>query len=244
MRAHGVVAHQTWESLTFAHWRAPTELLRDLVPRDVTLDAFDGSGWLSLVPFRCRAFRPAFVPRALGLRFVECNVRTYVRWRGEPAIWLLSADVSSSLAASAYSVLLGGAARRASLRLHDGNTRDGVTLSAHRGGTPAASLSFNAQRSTERTSIADELDRFLLDRFLQVSMRGGTLWGVRVRHVPIQPMRCAVDVRDHGWSEPMRIPRFANAAERAHHARRVDVDIELPMRLDAHRAMRVMRSQT
>ena len=34
----------TWENLLFVHWRLPAEVMRALVPRELEIDLFDGSG--------------------------------------------------------------------------------------------------------------------------------------------------------------------------------------------------------
>ena len=49
------VMTQSWHDLLFAHWPIATSVLRPLVPAELQLDAFDGLGWLAVVPFQKHA---------------------------------------------------------------------------------------------------------------------------------------------------------------------------------------------
>jgi uncharacterized protein YqjF (DUF2071 family) len=88
-----------WENLLFIHWRVGVDVLRGLVPAGLEIDAFDGSGWVGLVPFTMPVIRHRFWPRRLNIagltRFHECNVRTYVTRNGEPGVWFFSLDAAS-----------------------------------------------------------------------------------------------------------------------------------------------------
>jgi uncharacterized protein len=93
--ARPLMYHQ-WRQLTFAHWRYPPELVRPLVPAGLTVETFDGSAWVGLVPFLMTGVRAPGVPALPWLsRFPETNVRTYVRdERGRSGIWFLSLDAA------------------------------------------------------------------------------------------------------------------------------------------------------
>ena len=93
------VQGQTWERLLFAHWRVPEESLRELVPRELPLDTYDGSAWLAVTPFRVTGFRLHGLPPLPGLStFLELNVRTYVTVSAKPGIYFFSLDAESALA--------------------------------------------------------------------------------------------------------------------------------------------------
>jgi uncharacterized protein YqjF (DUF2071 family) len=71
--------------------------LRPLVPDPLTIDEYDGSAYVSLTPVIVNGARPLGLPVALGLRFPETNVRTYVHVDGgPPAIYFLSLDAAFS----------------------------------------------------------------------------------------------------------------------------------------------------
>ena len=52
----------TWRDLLFMHWPVPAETLRPLIPPALSLDTFDGTAWLGVVPFRMTGVRPHFLP--------------------------------------------------------------------------------------------------------------------------------------------------------------------------------------
>ena len=89
----------SWRDLLFMHWPVDAEVLRPHVPPALSLDTFDGSAWLGVVPFRMTGVRPRFVPAVPPLSdFPEINLRTYVTAGGRPGIWFFSLDAHNPLA--------------------------------------------------------------------------------------------------------------------------------------------------
>jgi uncharacterized protein len=90
---HRWVWSQRWEALLFAHWRAPVEVVRPLIPVELQIDTFDGSAWISVVPFKMVAVRLRGMPAVPFLStFPELNVRTYVRCGPYRGVYFLSID--------------------------------------------------------------------------------------------------------------------------------------------------------
>jgi uncharacterized protein len=91
---HPVMEH-AWETLTFVHWRYPVEQVQALLPDGLTVQPYDGSAWVGLVPFHIEVRLPHLPTVAWGSRFPETNVRTYVTDRtGRYGIWFLSLDAA------------------------------------------------------------------------------------------------------------------------------------------------------
>jgi hypothetical protein len=89
----------TWRDLLFMHWPVDAEVLRPLVPSSLSIDTFDGSAWLGVVPFHMTGVRPHFLPAVPWLsNFPEINLRTYVTAQGRPGVWFFSLDAHSRLA--------------------------------------------------------------------------------------------------------------------------------------------------
>src|SRR5918998_2146298 len=89
----------SWRDLLFMHWPVRADSLRPLLPSALSLDTFDGSAWLGVVPFRMTGVRPRFVPAVPPLsNFPELNLRTYVTAGGKPGIWFFSLDAHNPLA--------------------------------------------------------------------------------------------------------------------------------------------------
>lgn len=88
-----------WHDLLFAHWAVQPESLTDHLPPGLELDAFDGLGWLGVVPFRMSGVRLRCTPSLPGLSaFPELNLRTYVTDGGRPGVWFFSLDATNPLA--------------------------------------------------------------------------------------------------------------------------------------------------
>jgi uncharacterized protein YqjF (DUF2071 family) len=91
---HPVMEH-VWGTLTFVHWRSPPPQVQALLPRGLTVQPYDGSAWVGLVPFRIEVRPPRLPAVAWASRFPETNVRTYVTdGTGRSGIWFFSLDAA------------------------------------------------------------------------------------------------------------------------------------------------------
>lgn len=81
-----------WRHLLFENWPVDPELMDAHLPESLSADRHDGSAWLSVIPFTNVAVRPKGVPRPLGVRLPEINVRTYVTHDGVPSVYFFSLD--------------------------------------------------------------------------------------------------------------------------------------------------------
>jgi uncharacterized protein YqjF (DUF2071 family) len=99
-RPNGVpLMHQHWGKLLFMHWPIDAELLRPLIPSQLSIDTFDGSAWIGEIPFTMWGIRASFLPPVPGASaFHELNVRTYVHCNCVPGVWFFSLDAANSLA--------------------------------------------------------------------------------------------------------------------------------------------------
>ena len=94
---------QSWLDLAFIHYRVDPALLRPRVPAKLQVEVFDGSAWVSVVPFRMSDIAPGRMPSVWPLRnFPELNVRTYVTDGVKPGVWFFSLD------ADCLPIVLGG----------------------------------------------------------------------------------------------------------------------------------------
>jgi len=90
------IMHQTWNDLLFAHWPAPVEAIRPLVPAVLPLDTFNGQCWVAVTPFHMTGVRPRGIPPLPGISALpELNVRTYVTYQNKPGVFFFSLDAGS-----------------------------------------------------------------------------------------------------------------------------------------------------
>ena len=91
--------HQHWGKLLFMHWGIDAELLRSLIPAQLSIDTFEGKAWIGVVPFTMWGIRASLMPPIPGTgAFHELNVRTYVHYQGVPGVWFFSLDAANALA--------------------------------------------------------------------------------------------------------------------------------------------------
>lgn len=93
------IFYQSWRNLLFLHWNVPAPILQERLPPGLTVDTWNGSAYLGIIPFRMLNLRPtiAFSIPYLS-NFTEINLRTYVRDRcNRPGVWFFSLDTKNNL---------------------------------------------------------------------------------------------------------------------------------------------------
>src|SRR5687768_15285824 len=178
------IGFQRWRDLLFLHWPMPPGSIRALVPPALELDLFEGGSWVTLIPFEVAESRPVGIPGALADRFLEVNLRTYVRGPdGEPGIYFWSLEASSLLAVTGARLLYGlpyfpahMSMRRAGARVEYSSRRRFGGAAELKLGWAAGDAIGNARPGT--------LDHFLIERYALYAPRMHGLYRARVRHMP------------------------------------------------------------
>ncbi|RRJ33863.1 DUF2071 domain-containing protein [Halocatena pleomorpha] len=88
----------SWRRVVFINWPVEAELLASHLPGPFAVHTYDGTGWLTIVPFVNAETRPLGVPRRLGVDLPELNLRTYVVHDSDPGVYFFSLDAPSVLA--------------------------------------------------------------------------------------------------------------------------------------------------
>ncbi|QBD76525.1 DUF2071 domain-containing protein [Ktedonosporobacter rubrisoli] len=181
------VMTQIWHHLLFANWPLPPEMVRPLVPSQLSLDTFEGQAWISIVPFYMTYVRPRGVPSVPGIsRFPELNVRTYVSLQGIPGVYFFSLDAGSALvvAAARFMTYLPYFQARMEYRL----LGDMMYYRSHRTHSGAPSADFvAAYRPTSAASStkAGTLDYWLTERYCLYSItRKEHIFRLHIHHRP------------------------------------------------------------
>jgi uncharacterized protein len=177
--------HMHWDDLTFLHWHYDPDVIQALLPDGLTVDTYEGRGWISLVPFVMRVIVPGDRWRLPFIgRFPETNVRTYVRAAdGTQGIWFFSLDAGSALAT------LGG---RVGYRLpymwsdmsvdRNATTVDYLCTRRFPGPSGASSkIAVSIGDAYEPSDLTD-LDHWLSARWRLYSVMFGRLWGAHAVH--------------------------------------------------------------
>ena len=120
----------TWRDGLFVHWPVDPDALVDRIPDSLTLDTRDGTAWVGVLAFVCTNAGLRGSPHLTRLAFPELNVRTYVRYEGDPGLYFLSVDVDSLAIAGTVGRLSRLPVHRA--RMHVDRTDDRVSFASSR----------------------------------------------------------------------------------------------------------------
>jgi uncharacterized protein YqjF (DUF2071 family) len=193
---------QHWLDLLFAHWPVAVADLRPHMPAALDIDTYDGTAWVSLVAFRLERIRRRWLP---SLRFLtdtlELNLRTYVRYRGEPAIFFLSIHAGRPLLVrlARWATPLDYRPARMSYTRTDGGMRFHSSRAAACG-----DLTFTGEfvpSDVGREALPGTLDEWLVERYcLYAQGNSDSLFRGVVRHQPwtVQPVTAQISVNTMG----------------------------------------------
>ena len=222
-----------WHDLLFMHWPVPEQALRAHIPPALTLDTYDGTAWIGVVPFRMTGVRPRALPPFPWLSaFPELNVRTYVTTGGKPGVWFFSLDAANRLAvrmARLFFHLSYYDARMAS-ECSDGHVHY-TSHRTHRGAPSAAFQGHYRPIGPVFHASPGTLDHWLTERYcLYAADRHGQLWRGDIHHArwPLQPAEAEVSVNTMTQPIGLTLP---DTPPLLHFTRRQDVVGWIPERL-------------
>lgn len=225
---------QRWHDLLFAHWPAPPQELRPLVPGVLPLDLYGGKAWIAVTPFWMSNVRPRLVPPLPGFsRFGEINVRTYVTLDGKPGVFFFSLDAAKLSAVWAarlgyrlpyfhalISVAPEGERFRYSSRRLTGPPR----------GQPAEFRGVYGPTAAVRHSQPGSLEHFLTERYCLYAVRGQRVWRGEIHHLPWPLQDATADFETNTMAAAAGI-ELPSERPLLHYARQLDVLIWWPHRV-------------
>ncbi len=219
---------QQWRELLFMHWPVAVEVLRPLVPVPLAIDLFAGAAYVGLVPFVVRRARVVATPAALGLSFLETNVRTYVHLDGRaPGVYFFSLDAASLLAVVGARAAFGLPYFLAKGGLCHGDGAADYRLSRVGGGRPGLAVRYQLGDHLG-PSAPGTLAHFLLERYLLHVRRGPMLWTAQVHHRPYPAQAARVLDLSDTLIAAAHLPEPSGPPPLVHYAAGVDVLIYPP----------------
>lgn len=212
-----------WHDLLFAHWPVPPRAVRPLVPAGLELDAFDGSAWIGVVPFRMTGVRLRRLPAFAGAAFPELNVRTYVTAGGRPGVWFFSLDASSRAAVRAARLWFGLPYFDARIRVRSaGDAVRYHSTRTHRGAPPAGFEASYRPTGPPRASAPGSLEHWLTERYCLYALRRGRLLRGEIHHAPWPLQPAEAEIRSNTMARAAGID-LPESRPLLHYAGRLDV---------------------
>jgi hypothetical protein len=181
------VMTQRWNDLLFAHWPLPASEITSLLPESLTVDTFDGSAWVGVVPFWMNQIHMRGLPPIPGARrFPELNLRTYVRERhtNQPGVYFFSLDAANPLAVSAARLFFKLPYHWSRMKLSSEENRTIHYSSERLLSKPRAR--FQARyRTLGKPCVKGGIESFLTERYaLFTAGKRGELSRVNIHHLP------------------------------------------------------------
>ena len=191
-----------WERVLFFHYEIEPAILQRELPFELNLR--DGKAFVSLVAFTMRDMRPRIGGQLAAWIFKPVathsflNVRTYVKYAGEPGICFLTEWLSSRLSVALGPPVYGLPYRFAKIDYrheHEKNDLRGEVKAPRRAGQFAyeACLAPEAAFQPCGTGLLEE---FLLEHYTAFSWRGKSRRFFRVWHPPWPQMPARVLAKD------------------------------------------------
>ncbi|MFC3958529.1 YqjF family protein [Halovivax cerinus] len=175
-----------WRHLLFENWPIEPSVMDAHLPDSLSPDVYDGSAWLSIVPFTNVAVRPKGLPESLGIRLPELNVRTYVTRDGVPSVYFFSLDaqgIASVLGARFFHHLPYFYAR-ITLAHSDGRIRF-RSRRRHPGARPARYEGTYRPTGDPFQAPTDSFGEFLVERYrFYTEAQDGSVRYTDVEHAP------------------------------------------------------------
>jgi uncharacterized protein YqjF (DUF2071 family) len=189
------IGRQQWHDLLFAHWPVAASLVRPLVPSALRIDEFEGTSWISLVPFLMKDVMLRGIPAIPGLSaFPEMNLRLYVEYQGQPGIWFVSLDASNLAAVWTARRFARLPYFHASMRVRSQDNRV-IYESARLKGADVVFRGCYWPIGAPREAAPGTLDYFLAERYaLFTEGPGGEMLTIGVHHGPWSLQAATVEI--------------------------------------------------
>ena len=165
-------------------------MVQRTLPRGLSVDTYDGTAWIGIVPFCMRRVRPVMLP-LLSRNFLELNLRTYVKdYRGVPGVWFYSLDANDPLAVWTARLFFGLPYMYA--RMHVEVRSEEIRYCSQRCGfSTVQEYRFRPSDDLGEAKIGS-LEFFLIERYRLFSVRRDRLLTGRVYHAPYRLKKAVV----------------------------------------------------
>jgi uncharacterized protein YqjF (DUF2071 family) len=224
------VMTQYWADVVFLHWRYDPADVQAILPDGLTVDTFDGSAWVGLVPFHMIDVRPPFISTLHPITtFPETNIRTYVRGSRGQGVWFCTLEITRLLGVAVARTFFGVPYAWAEMSIDQTSERIRYA-SRRRWPKPRGATSVLEVEIGDRQPELNDLERFLTSRWSTNStLPRGALGWVPVEHEP-WPLHAA-HIRELGESLTVAtgLPAPTSAAI-AHYSPGVTARIGFPHR--------------
>lgn len=210
--------YQEWNHALFLHWKVSPDLLELFIPKDLTLDTFNGEAWISVVAFTMEKIRPKNLPAFAPVSdFHEINIRTYVTHNGKPGVYFLNIEAQKLVSAKLSKLLSGLPYEKAKMIRVRKNPLQEYTSDLKKKG-----FRFSAKYTVSDKPVSKtELDLWLTERYCLYLDRGPKTYIYEIHHLPWELQQ--VDIEDIHTNYRLGSIDLNGVADRIHYSPGVKV---------------------
>ena len=226
--------YQKWENLLCMHVPLEAAELLPYVPKELELDMYDGKAWISIFPFKVKNLQFRGLPKLPYIhKFLELNVRTYVKYKNIPGIYFFSLDAAKILP------VLG--ARLGTLPYYKAKMKEsdinGWTEYYSRRQIKTDEETYFKGRykhiSKPEFPASGTLDYWLFERYYLFNTVNGNIIRVGIHHLPWKPAKAAVTYEKDALNSLLP-GTLQGETVKAHYVEVLDVIFWLPELIKVH----------
>lgn len=212
---------QTWRDILFIHRPVAPAFIRQAVPDRLQLDTYEGTAWISVVPFYMSGIRlRGCPPMPFTSRFPQLNVRTYVTYGARPGVYLFSADAANRIVGKLARLVYHLPYRYAEMEMTAQHA--GVTYSSRReNGTQAFRCRYKPVSEPYRSNEGT-LEHWLTERYVLYTVNKRRVYRGAIHHPPWSLQKAEADIEQNTMIPPSIRPK-EGASPLLHFAERQDV---------------------
>ena len=220
------VMRMVWRDLLFAHWALRPEDLRPHIPRELTLETYEGRAYIAVTPFLMDM-------GARGLPMLwrdlpELNVRTYVTVDDRPGVFFFSLDIASALAT--FGARVGYGLPYFLARMQATRYNRSIRYSSSRVANRAEFRARYRSVSPPAQAQPGSLEEFLVERYSLYVAERGKVYRADIDHVPWPLERAEAEIELNTMVAATGI-RLPSEAPLLHFCRELEVRAWLPKRV-------------
>lgn len=167
--------YQEWNRVLFLHYETSIDILKELVPEELSIDTFNGKAYISVVPFTMEKIRPRFLP-SIGFisNFGEINVRTYVEKNGRKGVFFINIEAEKYISAFVAKKLSGLPYEKSNIK---------IAGAKYRSENPAKGLYLDTEYSIgDEIKEKSDLDIWLTERYCLYVEKGQSVFRHEIHH--------------------------------------------------------------
>lgn len=223
--------YQKWEDLLCVHIPVDERELLPHVPKELELDLYDGNAWISIFPFKVKNLQLRGLPRFPYIhKFLELNVRTYVKYKNISGIYFFSLDAEKIIPAigARFGTLPYYKAKMKKTEINDW-VEYKSRRQLERGEKPYFKGRYKTVSKPEFPAVGT-LDYWLFERYYLFNTAGDAVISIGINHMPWKPAKAAVTYDKHSLNSLLP-GNLKGEAVRAHYVKVLDVLFWPPQKL-------------